>query len=496
MTGRMARSRKLPTGVGGLDLVLSGGLMRGAAYIVHGPPGAGKTILSNQICFNHTERGEVALYVSMLAESHDRMMHFMEQMGFFVADRVPALLTYLSAYQTLQKEGLPGVMKLLAHEVGRRNATLVVVDGLFVVHDAAEDADFRRFIHEIQGQAAMTGATFLLLTNQRRDPSSPEYTMVDGWIELLDEAHELRALRSLAVHKQRGGSFLRGHHYFRITDHGIRVFPRTEVIMEGEASESSGEARVTSGIAAFDTMLGGGYPGSSATLLFGPTGAGKSTLGLQFLSQSTPEAPGILLGFFERPARLIAKAKAIGIDLKPLLESGALEIIWRSPADNLIDELCHDLVEAVQRTGARYLVVDGLGPFIKSLRYKARLPLVVGALNHRLRSLGVTALYTHENNELFLPDDLHTDDLSSMIDNVILVHYALRDGVLRRNITIIKLRDSDFDSISEEFHISGQGIVFGEKSNALARPEGAVSDPTTGENTQRGVTRRTRKRTP
>ena len=57
---------RLVTGIPGLDFVLEGGLPKGGVYIVHGPPGAGKTILANQICFHQAKQGERAVYVMQL----------------------------------------------------------------------------------------------------------------------------------------------------------------------------------------------------------------------------------------------------------------------------------------------------------------------------------------------------------------------------------------------------------------------------------------------
>lgn len=55
---------RFSTGVDGLDRVLCGGFLRGSAYIVQGPPGAGKTILANQFCFSHVRNGGRGLYIS------------------------------------------------------------------------------------------------------------------------------------------------------------------------------------------------------------------------------------------------------------------------------------------------------------------------------------------------------------------------------------------------------------------------------------------------
>jgi len=49
-TDTEGRLRRVPTGVPGLDSVLRGGLFAGGGYIIRGGPGAGKTILANQIC--------------------------------------------------------------------------------------------------------------------------------------------------------------------------------------------------------------------------------------------------------------------------------------------------------------------------------------------------------------------------------------------------------------------------------------------------------------
>lgn len=434
--------------------------------------------------------------MSLLAEPHDRMIRYMQQMGFYSEDRIPRVLTYLSAYSTVDKEGMRGVIRLLSQEARRSKASLVILDGLFVIHDVAgNEHEFRTFVHELQGQAALLGITLLILTNQQRLPSSPEFTMVDGWIELRDISDGLRSVRSLTVHKQRGGSFLRGEHLFRITTHGIRVFPRLEATQLCFGDENEETNRTSSGLQDLDTMLHGGYPATSATLLFGPTGTGKTTLGLHFLSQCTVDEPGVLYGFYERPKRLMLKAQSIGIDLASLVQSGALTVRWRSPAENLIDELGHELIELVETTKARRVFVDGLTAFKDSLLHKQRLSLFVNALNHHLRSRGAAVIWTLESKELFLPERLPTDnDISAISDNVVLVHYALRDGILRRNLSILKVRDSDFDPISEEFFIGDTGIRFGEADLDRLRPKGALPDRMTDESTQKGVTRRTGKK--
>ncbi|MFL9912136.1 ATPase domain-containing protein [Paraburkholderia fungorum] len=47
--------------------------MAGSSYIFQGRRGAGKTILANQIAFAQAREGRKVLYVTLLAESHDRL---------------------------------------------------------------------------------------------------------------------------------------------------------------------------------------------------------------------------------------------------------------------------------------------------------------------------------------------------------------------------------------------------------------------------------------
>src|SRR5688572_14183640 len=98
------RLERLPTGVAGLDEVLQGGFFRSGIYMVMGRPGTGKTTIGSQIAFNHVARGGRALYVTLLADSHDRMFAALSSMRFFDPDVLVSRLSYLSAYAVLEQD--------------------------------------------------------------------------------------------------------------------------------------------------------------------------------------------------------------------------------------------------------------------------------------------------------------------------------------------------------------------------------------------------------
>src|SRR5215208_7997317 len=92
---------RVSSGLPGLDAVLHGGFLKAGVYIIQGSPGAGKTILANQICFHHAAHGERVLYVTLLAESHSRMLLHIGQLDFFDAILIPSRVYFVSAFQVL-----------------------------------------------------------------------------------------------------------------------------------------------------------------------------------------------------------------------------------------------------------------------------------------------------------------------------------------------------------------------------------------------------------
>jgi len=457
MDGR-TRAR-LTTGIAGLDVVLHGGLLPGGIYIVQGPPGAGKTILSNQICFNHIAGGGAAAFFTLLAENHARMMDNMRAMSFFDEEQIPDRMVYQSAFAELRDEGLDGLLRLLRREIQRRRTTLLVIDGLVSVHAiAAGDQEFKTFVHSLQELALATDCTMLLTTNDSRSVS-PERTMVDGLIALTAGECGWEATSDLQVWKFRGSAYVRGRHSYKITDDGIQVHPRIEAILAvPSCSDGVQGERVKSGVGNLDALLDGGLPACSTTMLTGPSGVGKTTLGLHFLAKSSSEEPGLLFGFHETPARTKLKGTTFGLPLEELEQRGQLVILWQTPQSDLVDAHAERLLAAVKARGVKRLFIDGLTAFRRAITDPTRAESFFAALLNELRVLGVTTLFTLE-----LPDILSTKahvpiaDVSSLAENIFLMRFIESPTKLHRVCSVMKVRDSSFDSSSHEFTVTGAG---------------------------------------
>src|SRR6202162_4790869 len=284
--------RRVRACVNGLDEILRGGFFGGGLYIIEGPPGVGKTILGNQICFNHAAGGRKVLYVTLIAETVGRMLLNIRGLRFYNEAVVGSSIFYVSGFNALKQDGLTGLLHLLRREVASRKATTLVVDGFASASDHAKSReDLKLFVQQLQTQADAADCTVFLLTNPTDQKPSSEETMVDGIINLSTTVHEWRSARELCVRKFRGSGYFEGVHSYDITDDGVTVYPRLETLISRDSNLNGQLKRILSGNSRLDAMLGGGLPARSSTMVIGPSGTGKTTLGLQFLGQSSAEEP-------------------------------------------------------------------------------------------------------------------------------------------------------------------------------------------------------------
>ncbi|WP_157264422.1 ATPase domain-containing protein [Azohydromonas aeria] len=460
---------RVPTGIAGLDEVTGGGFLQSGVYMVQGTPGAGKTILANQIGFIRAAAGDAVVYVTMLAESHARLMQHMRAFSFFDEALVPQRLYYVSAFNALREGGLPAVVNLLRSEMRAHHARLLVLDGLVVAaHAAPTDESLKLFISEVQAHSTLTGCTTLLLASDDADrPVSPEQTMVDGIVALRECALDRRRERTLEVVKFRGSPTLRGSHVFRIGVDGITLYPRLEAARRESPRDAIKPRAVSTGIDGLDAMFAiGGLPEGSVTAVSGYSGNGKTTLGLHFLARASAAEPGLFFGFYESPEFLLQISQSLGRDLQPLVDAGVLHFEWQPFGENLLDELAARLLEAIRRTGARRVVVDGLGGFVAATGYEARDGSFLAALANELRRSGATTLITVEETDAersSFPVGTHT--MSALSDNIIRLAVQV-DHRVRHRVWIGKVRNSRCDQRVRELVLGPGGLEIAESATA------------------------------
>jgi circadian clock protein KaiC len=497
---QLGSSDRIPTGIPGLDDVLQGGVFEGGIYIVQGAPGAGKTIFGNQICFNQAARGARALYITLLAENHSRMIAHMRKLEFYRENLIPDQLSFVGAFQILEAEGLKGLLDLVRREVRARKVQFLVLDGLITVHEkASSDLELKKFIHELQTQAVFSGCTMFLLTSafDASQNFPPEHTMVDGLIELQTRLHGRRAERQLQIHKLRGGPYLVGSHSFRIDKRGLAVFPRIEAALAEPTLPDHADATcVSTGTAVLDGLLNGGIDRHSVTVVLGPAGSGKTTLGLQFLSALAGDERGMLFGFYENAAALRLKAHALNLRFQPLEQEGRIDVFWRPATEGLIDEIGFELLHAVKIGKVKRLFLDGIDAFRKLTDEGDRIGAFLGALCNELRALGVTTLASAETNLSgpfsWLGFDGHTPTgLSPVAENIVLLRHVALYSETHRLLAVLKARHRRIDMRVRRFEIGEGGVkldpehksaeaILREISNSLLRGTTGRSGNDTG----------------
>jgi circadian clock protein KaiC len=461
--------QRLESGVPGLDLVLAGGFFETGVYMIEGPAGAGKTILANQICFHQTKNGKRAVYYTLLTEAHDRLLGFIRGLDFFDASVIPQQLTFVSGFRVLEAEGLPGVLRSIRETVSARSASLLVVDGLVSAEEIApNDTAFKKFIQEIQAFSAMFGCTVLLLTNTEASKRrQAEHTMVDGIIELNASVVHLKPFRTLTVQKFRGAGQLRGAHTLDLSDRGAVVQPRIEttIPLPDKRSAAMRQERRPFEIATLDAMIGGGIPSASNTMLMGPSGAGKTILGLHFLKAGLAAGENVLLfTFYEQAEEVIEKAARLGMDLAKGWKKGQLQIIWQSSVEASVDQIGSHLVTAFSQQRPTRIVIDSMQGFQVTADPEERIQDFFAAISDYFIAQGATMMFTVETVDLMGDASLRAPfpNASRMCQNIIVLRHSELSGRVRKVISIFKMRDSDFDSSVREVIIGNGGIRVGE----------------------------------
>lgn len=456
---------KLATGIRGLDVVLKGGVLRGGIYIIQGTPGAGKTILGNQLCFNHAARGGRALYVTLLAETHGRMLAHIGPLTFFDESAIPDGVSYLSAFRILETEGLKGLIEALRREIRARQVDLLILDGLVSAEETAgSPREFKKFIHELQIQADLADCTMLLLTSAAAEQgfSSAEHTMVDGLIELRSRLHHRRSERELQVHKLRGSDFIRGVHSFRVSDEGITVQPRIEALLATPSTPTEVDGpKLSTGVPVLDDMLGGGLHRHSATLIMGAAGTGKSTIGHHFLGAGNE--PGIYFTFDESPESVRFKADALNLPVAGGFKSGLVDILWQPSTEGIFDEVCLRLLERVRSHGAKRVFIDGINDFVQMTGEQSRIGPSLTALANEFRTLGATMFGTFELDfNGIVPGQplasLPIVGLSPIAENIVVLRFAALGADVHRLVVVLKARDSAIQPRFRRYDLTGRGI--------------------------------------
>src|SRR3954453_265094 len=255
------------TGDPGLDIVTGGGLPAGSLVIVAGPPGSGKTILAQQICFANATDEHKALYYTTWSEPHEKMVRHLEQFEFFDTAALGERIEFLHLTELLGDAagGFAAAAAEILRESLETRPAVIVVDSSKALHDVVAPDDFRRAIYELASKVAYSNAVLILVGEYEMADtrSQPEFAVADGILQLDNEAHGPVDRRWLRILKMRGAEVAAGQHSFKISTRGFEVFPRLEATLPRTVPTL--DTRATFNLEKLDTSIGGGIPRGDST---------------------------------------------------------------------------------------------------------------------------------------------------------------------------------------------------------------------------------------
>jgi circadian clock protein KaiC len=248
--------------------------------------------------------------------------------------------------------------------------------------------------------------------------------------------------------------------------------------MESSAELLDGGGPVSTGLESLDRILGGGYAARHIHLIEGAPGAGKTTLGLQFLLEGLRKGERCLyITLSESRDELLDVAETHGwsldgIDIFELVPpelsldpEREQTIVYASDLE--LGETVQMVMDEVNRLAPARIVFDSLS--------EIRL-LAQGSLRYRRQVLALKHFFgRHACTVLFL-DDLTeaSDDLSlhSLAHGVVrLEQIAVAYGAERRRLRVYKMRGRPFLGGFHDFVIRTGGIEIFPRLVASSHPE-------------------------
>jgi circadian clock protein KaiC len=452
---------KAPTGIPGLDQITEGGLPRGRVSLVAGSAGAGKTLLALEFLVAGARKyGEPGVLVSF-EESAEKVTLNVRSLGFDLDQlQRDGLLTVIS-FQIEPAEiistgafDLEPLFLILDDAIGRLGARRVVLDTVEVLFGAfGDDSTIRSELNRLARWLEERGLT-AIVTGERGTTSLTrhgiEEYVTDCVIVLDHRVTEEISTRRLRVVKYRGSAHGTNEFPFLISARGFVVLPITSVALDYGASDE----RVSTGVDRLDHMLGGGVFCGSTTLVTGTAGTGKTSLGAHLVNAACARGERALWVLLEEsPAQVLRNMRSVGLDLKPWVDAGLLRIWSARPSAYGLETHLAVLAQLIEEVSPSVAVLDGIAGLASGAPSSEVTSLVARQLD-LLKSREITTMATSLGDA----DESSTLEVSSLVDNWLLLRNVEANGERNRLLFVLKSRGTAHSNQVREFVLTNHGI--------------------------------------
>jgi circadian clock protein KaiC len=465
-----ATSGRLSTGVLGLNEILLGGFIPRCTYLLRGGPGCGKTTLGLQFLTAGATRGERCLFITLgesealirknaaslgLDLSHVRFLDLSPNSGFFTA------MESYDIFSPAEVEREPTTQKII-EVVEDLKPERVFLDAMTQFRFLSTDAfQFRKQVLSFLRFLVESGATVLFTSEGSESaPDDDLQFMSDGVIHLNSSPEG----RTISVGKLRGSDFRSGRHSMRLTGTGMQVFPRLlpQMYQQEYVAES-----ISSGVPEVDEMLHGGLERGTITIISGPSGVGKTTLGLQFMKEAAGRGERSAVYIFEEwKETVLRRCEAVNIPVHKMMEREMLSVMQVEPLHFSPDEFAQMVRREVEEHKATIVMIDSISGYRLSL-HGEDLVSHLHALCKYLQNMGVAVLLINEVEAITGEFRVTEVGISYLADNIIFLRYLEMQGEIRKVIGVLKKRLTNFEKTLREIEISRYGIKMGRPLTGL-----------------------------
>jgi len=456
---------KCPTGIAGLDQITGGGLPKGRPALVCGSAGCGKTLLAIEfIVRGITEFNEPGVFVSF-EETSEELAKNVRSLGFDLDDLVRRKKLAMDFVRVERSEieetgeydleGLFVRLNLAIESVKAKRIVLDTIESLFsgLGNDTILRAELRRLFRWLKDKGVTA-----IITGEKGDGTLTrqgiEEYVSDCVIMLDHRIHDQLSTRRLRIVKYRGSMHGTNEYPFIIDETGVSVMPVTGLGLNHPAST----ARISSGIARLDTMLGDkGYFRGSSILASGTAGTGKTTLAATFADATCQRGQRCLyFGFEESPAQITRNMGSIGIDLQPWVDKGLLRFHSSRPTLYGLESHLAMMHKLIEEFAPATVIVDPVTNLVSAGLVQdvhAMLLRLMDYLKSRQTTCFMTSLtqsgHAMEQSEVMI---------SSLIDTWLFVRDIELGGERNRGMYILKSRGMSHSNQIREFVLGKHGV--------------------------------------
>lgn len=463
--------KKIATGIEGLEHITMGGLTEGRTTLVGGSSGSGKTLLAVEFLYRGiTEFDRPGVFVTFEERPQGIMQNVktmdwnlyelvrQNKLRFVDASPEPVPVTETGDYD------LSGLFTQIGYAVKEIDAKLLVMDSIGALfHQFSNTALIRREIFRITEALREMGVTSLMTAERLEEYGlisrhGVEEFVSDNVIILRNVLEEEKCRRTVQVLKMRGNTHYKGEFPFTISSTGISILPLSAM----ELKQSSSIARISFGNAELDKMTNGGLFRDSIILISGPTGGGKTLMGITFTAEACRNGEKVLLLAYEESGQqLLRNAKSWGVDFQKWEQDGLLKVICIYPEAMGLEDHLLMIRREIEAFKPRRLVMDSVSAMERVSTVRNFREFVIGLTSY-VKQEEICSLFTSTTPKISGGDSVTEAHISTITDAIVLLRYVEINGVLRRGIAAIKMRGSQHDKQVREFTIDGKGLHIGE----------------------------------